>query len=123
MKLNHLDLQVSDVQRSVDFFERYFDLELQTSRTSPAIAILSDRHGFVLVLQRKKNDAEAYPEGFHLGFYVDDVEGVHRAHARAKEGGLDVTDVITNNRGVMIYCKAPDGYAVEVSCPRVKSSS
>ncbi len=121
MKLNHLDLQVSDVQKSVDFFERYFDLELRSSRTSPAIAILSDRQGFVLVLQRRKSDAEVYPDGFHLGFVVDDVESVERAHARAKEGGLEVTDVITNNRGVMIYCKAPDGYAVEVSCPRVKS--
>jgi catechol 2,3-dioxygenase-like lactoylglutathione lyase family enzyme len=121
MKLNHLDLQVSDVQKSVDFFERYFDMELRSSRTSPALAILWDRQGFVLVLQRRKSDAEVYPEGFHLGFVVDDAESVERAHVRAKEGGLEVTDVITNNRGVMIYCKAPDGYAVEVSCPRVKS--
>src|SRR3954451_621599 len=77
MKLNHLDLQVSDVQRTVDFFEKYFDLELRSSRTSPALAILSDRHGFVLVLQRRKHDAETYPEGFHVGFLVDDVETVH----------------------------------------------
>ena len=120
MKLNHLDLQVADVQQTVTFFERYFDLELRTSRTSPALAVLSDRQGFVLVVQRRKHDGEAYPEGFHLGFLVDDVESVHAAHARAREGGLDVTDVITNNRGVMIYCKAPDGYVVEVSCPRGK---
>lgn len=122
MKLNHLDLQVSDVQKSVDFFERFFDMELRSSRTSPALAILSDRQGFVLVLQRRKSEAEVYPEGFHLGFVVEDTESVARAQARAKEAGLDVTDVITNNRGVMIYCQAPDGYAVEVSCPRVKSS-
>ncbi len=121
MKLNHLDLQVSNVQRSVDFFERYFGLELGSSRTSPAIAILADQHGFVLVLQRKKSDAEAYPEGFHLGVSVDDAEAVHRAHARLREGGLDVSDVIENNRGVILHCKAPDGYAVEVSCPRVKT--
>jgi catechol 2,3-dioxygenase-like lactoylglutathione lyase family enzyme len=120
MKLNHLDLQVSDVQRSVVFFERAGGLELQSSRTSPALAILADQHGFVLVLQRKKDDAERYPEGFHLGFLVDDVETVHRAHARAIEDGLEVSDVIENNRGVMIYLKAPDGYAVEVSCRRVK---
>ncbi len=122
MKLNHLDLQVSDVQRSVEFFERCFDLELRSSRTSPAIAILGDQHGFVLVLQRRKSDTEAYPEGFHLGFLVDDVETVHRAHARVRATGLDVSDVIENNRGVMIYCKSPDGYSVEVSCPRVKSA-
>ena len=122
MKLNHLDLQVSDVQRSVAFFEHYFGLELRSSRTSPALAILSDQHGFVLVLQRKKDDAEKYPDGFHVGFFVDDVESVHRAHARATEGGIQVSAVIENNRGVMIYCTAPDGFAVEVSCPRVKQS-
>ena len=122
MKLNHLDLQVSNVQRTVDFFERFFDLELRSSRTSPAIAILSDRHGFVLVLQRKKDSAETYPEGFHLGFLLDDVESVHAAHARLKEGSIDVSDVIQNNRGVMIYCNSPEGFTVEVSCPRVKST-
>lgn len=121
MKLNHLDLQVSDVQRTVAFFERYFDLELQTSRTSPAIAILSDREGFVLVLQRRKSDADAYPEGFHLGFLVDDDATVRRVHARAREDGVEVSDVIENNRGVMIYFRAPDGYAVEVSCRRARA--
>ena len=48
MKLNHLDLQVSDVQRSVAFFE-HFTFQLRSSRTSPAIAIMDDGDGFVLV--------------------------------------------------------------------------
>lgn len=118
MKLNHLDLQVSDVQRTVDFFERFFDMEMRTSRTSPALAILADRNGFVLVLQRRRHEHESYPEGFHLGFLVDEVETVHRMHQRLREGGVHVSDVESNNRGVMIYCRAPDGIVVEVSCRR-----
>jgi catechol 2,3-dioxygenase-like lactoylglutathione lyase family enzyme len=121
MKLNHLDLQVTDVQRSVLFFERHFDLELQSSRSSPALAILSDRHGFVLVLQRRKRDDEAYPEGFHVGFLADDVATVHRTCARARADGLAVSDVIENNRGTLIYCRTPDGITIELNCPRPRA--
>jgi catechol 2,3-dioxygenase-like lactoylglutathione lyase family enzyme len=116
MKLNHLDLQVSDVRQSVAFFESLFGLELLSNRSSPAIAILADGTGFVLVLQR--HDKPRYPEGFHLGFLVDDVDTVHQALARCKTAGYEVSEIITNNRGTMIYCRAADGYAVEVSCRR-----
>jgi catechol 2,3-dioxygenase-like lactoylglutathione lyase family enzyme len=116
MQLNHLDLQVTDVARSVEFFEQIFGLVLQSNRRSPAIAILGDGAGFVLVLQRR--DVVAYPDGFHVGFLVDDVSLVHAAHARATAAGLEVTPVETDNRSTRIYCRAPDGYAVEVGCPR-----
>jgi catechol 2,3-dioxygenase-like lactoylglutathione lyase family enzyme len=115
MKLNHLDLQVADVQQHVGFFERLFDLELRSSRSSPAIAFLEDGHGFVLVLQRKL-DSPGYPEGFHLGFIVDDVATVHLVHGRARAAGVQSSDVLTNNRGTMVYCRAPGGFLVEVSC-------
>ncbi|PTL78797.1 VOC family protein [Vitiosangium sp. GDMCC 1.1324] len=116
MKLNHIDLQVPDVQRTVLFFERYFDFELQSNRASPAIAILSDRQGLVLVLQRLKNKTDAYPEGFHVGFIVDREDLVHGFRERASSDGLEVSEVIRNNRGVMVYCKAPGDFLVEVNC-------
>lgn len=119
MRINHLDLQVTDVHRSVEFFEQHFGLELQSSRSSPALAILGDGHGFVLVLQRR--DVVAYPAGFHVGFLVDDVETVHAHHARAKAAGLQISDVEVNGRGTLTYCVAPDGYFVEVSCPRARA--
>jgi catechol 2,3-dioxygenase-like lactoylglutathione lyase family enzyme len=117
MKLNHLDLQVHDVPATVAWFQRYFGLTLRTKPDSPAIAILADGHGFVLVLQRA-SAGERYPEGFHLGFLLDDVESVHALHARAVEGGADVSDVIVNGRGTMVYFTAPEGYYVEASCQR-----
>lgn len=113
MQFNHLDLQVTDIHASVAFFQ-FFGLELQSSPRSPAIAILGDGHGFILVLQRKP--VVHYPEGFHVGFIVDDVAAVHAHHARAVAAGLTISDIQHNGRGTLTYCVAPDGYYVEVSC-------
>jgi catechol 2,3-dioxygenase-like lactoylglutathione lyase family enzyme len=119
MKLNHLDLQVPDVRAAVAFFERSFDLELCSNPSSPAIAILSDRHGFTLVLQRMQDPHATYPEGFHLGFLLDGEAEVRERHARlVAEGAVPVTALIENNRGVMFYCTGPGGVAIEVGCRR-----
>lgn len=115
MKLNHLDLQVSDVPASVVYFERVFGLVCTSNRNSPAIAILSDGEGFCFVLQKKKNADERYPDGFHLGFLVEDLATVERVQERARLEGFHASDIIRNGRGEMIYCRAPDGFLVEVS--------
>jgi catechol 2,3-dioxygenase-like lactoylglutathione lyase family enzyme len=117
MRLNHLDLQVHDVASTRRFFERYFDLKLQSNPGSPALVIMTDHDGFVLVLQRAKT-AERYPEGFHLGFLLDDVASVRALHERAVADGTPVSDIIVNGRGTMIYLSAPEGYFVEVACQR-----
>ncbi len=114
MTLNHIDLQVADVQQNALFFERHFGFALKTSRTSPAIAILEGDGGFVLVLQRRKTDAP-YPEGFHIGFLVERDELVHEFHARASAEGLQLSPVERNSRGLMTYCRTSD-FVVEVSC-------
>jgi catechol-2,3-dioxygenase len=122
MQINHLDLQVQDVTRTSQFFERYFGLQVQSNPGSPALVIMTDQAGFVLVLQRSKS-AERYPEGFHVGFLLDDVESVRALHARAVADGTPVSEVIVNGRGTMIYLTAPEGYYVEVSCQRHRFSA
>lgn len=117
MKINHLDLQVADVQATVLHFERLFGLTLESSRTSPAVAIMSDGEGFTLVLQRR-NPEEAYPERFHFGFLVDDPERVRAFQSLAKSEGFDVSEVIENGRGTLSYLRMPDGLLVEVSNQR-----
>lgn len=117
MKLNHLDLQVSDVRRSVSLFCELFGLQLTSNAASPAIAFLTDGEGFTLVLQKKKDDAQAYPEGFHFGFLVDDPETVSAFQLRAKQvDGVQVSDVIVNGRGTLVYANTWDGILIEVSC-------
>lgn len=116
MKLNHLDLQVPDVQRAAAFFERFLGFQHQSNRNSPAIAILSGEDGFVLVLQRKEDDAESYPEGFHIGCLVEDEQTVFDVQTRWKEAGLAASEVDRNGRGLVAFCRTPDGILVEVSC-------
>jgi catechol 2,3-dioxygenase-like lactoylglutathione lyase family enzyme len=79
------------------------------------MAFLSDNHGFTLVLQKKRSSSESYPEGFHLGFFVDDVQQVHDFHARATAAGLHASAVETNARGTQTYCRTADGLLIEVS--------
>lgn len=117
MKLNHLDLQVTDVQATARFFEAYFGFEQRTSRTSPAIAVLDGR-GFVLVLQRRTPDDPPYPERFHVGFLVESEAEVLVFHERARREGLEISDVDRNNRGVLTYCRGPGRLLVEVSWHR-----
>lgn len=120
MQLNHLDLQVSDVNGAVSFFEDAFGFELRSERRSSSVAVLSGAGGFVLVLQRKKRDTDCYPAGFHFGFVVDDVAAVRRFHEHARRLRLEVSDIITNGRGTMVYCVGPDGLLAEVSCSSVR---
>ncbi len=115
MKLNHIDLQVPDVHRATDFFQRYFGFELRSNPSSPAIAILHGDGDFVLVLQRKKRDDERWPEGFHIGFHVDALADVERVHALAKAEGLEVSDITSGNRGTLVYLTSADGILVEVN--------
>ncbi|RKH39452.1 VOC family protein [Corallococcus sicarius] len=117
MRLNHLDLQVPDVQATARFFTRYFGFTSHAkNHDSPAIAMLAGQDGFVLVLQRRKRDTDTFPEDFHLGFLQDSEGPVLAFHERVKADGLEVSDVLRNNRGTLVYCRAPGGFLVEVSC-------
>ncbi len=116
VKLNHLDLQVADVPALTSFLVNHFDLQPLTRLDSPKLAILTDGHGFTLVLQRRKHEGEIYPEGFHLGFLVDDPAEVHARRARLAAAGIAVSEVDTNARGTSCYCHGPDDLLIEVGC-------
>jgi catechol 2,3-dioxygenase-like lactoylglutathione lyase family enzyme len=117
MKLNHIDIPVADVEANVAFLQRYFELQRPASKASAHITILTDRQGFVLVLQRRKNAAESHPTGFHIGFALETREQVYELQARARADGVVVSDVIENGRGTLVYVTAPDGYFVEATHP------
>lgn len=118
MKLNHLDLQVPDVQATADFFVRFLGFTRQSSPTSPALVILTDGDGFSLVLQRRKETDPPYPEGFHVGCLVDRPELVYDFHTTLEQAGLPGGAVQVNGRGTLLYTHAPGGILVEVSCRR-----
>ena len=115
MKLNHLDLQVSDVPALTRFLVDHFDLQPLTRLDSPKIAIVTDGHGFTLVIQRCR-PGEAYPEGAHIGFLVDDPAEVYARRARIAAAGVAISEVDVNARGTTCYCRAPGDILIELGC-------
>jgi hypothetical protein len=118
VKLNHLDLQADDVQALAGFLVDHFDLRRRSNDRSPAIAILGDDDGFVLVIQRRRDgDVLPYPDGFHIGFIHDDAASVRAHHRRLGDAGVAVSPVDVNARGTRFYVTAPAGVLIETSSP------
>jgi catechol 2,3-dioxygenase-like lactoylglutathione lyase family enzyme len=113
--LNHLDLQVPDVQALASFLVEHFALQRRSNDRSPAIAILGDDAGFSLVIQRRGE--AAYPPGFHIGFVVDDAACVHDRHAKLAAAGIAVGEIGRDARGTRFYVTAPGEILIEVSSP------
>lgn len=114
MQLNHIDLQLPDVQEAASFFERFFGFERLGNHGSPAIAILRGDGPFTLVIQRRA-EGERYPENFHIGFLVPTVEQLHAFHARATAEGLSISPIQRGARGTLTYCRGPGDLLIEVS--------
>ena len=129
MKLNHLDLQVADVPALAQFLVDHYELQPRTRLDSPKLAILTDGHGFTLVIQRRRHDGEVYPggrsesaplhvgpDGAHIGFLVDDPAEVYARRARIAAAGVAISEVDVNARGTTCYCRAPGDILIELGC-------
>jgi hypothetical protein len=113
VKLNHLDLQVSDVPALTQFLVDHFDLHALTRPGSPKLAVLTDGAGFTLVLQHA---APGAPGALgHIGFLLDSPADVHAHHARLVAAGVEVSPVDSNARGTRCYLRGP-GVLIEVGC-------
>lgn len=77
MKLNHINLPVSDVQQATIFFEQYFGFRCEVVKAEHIIAVLKGEENFTLVLMKSK-EAAIYPQAFHIGFLQKDKEAVDR---------------------------------------------
>jgi hypothetical protein len=115
VKLNHLDLQVDDVQTLASFLALHFELVRRSNDRSPAIAILGDDAGFTLVIQRRREGT--YPPGFHIGFILDTAAEVHARRDTLVASGVTVGEIGVDNRGTRFYLTAPGEILVEVSSP------
>jgi lactoylglutathione lyase len=114
MMLNHLNLAVSDVPQTQDFFEKYFGLHAVT-KTNAALVVLRDDAGMVLTLSNFDRAAEvAYPEHFHIGFIQESPAQVDGLHQRLTADGFLIDPPRKFHRSWTFYLRAPGGILVEV---------
>jgi catechol 2,3-dioxygenase-like lactoylglutathione lyase family enzyme len=119
MQLKHLNLTTSDVTGLAAFFERFFGFKRLIERGAGALAILGNDEDFVLALMKlKKNDPVAYPETFHIGFYVADADAVQAKRNELTAAGVstgEIQDAGRSGRGMHFYCTAPGDLTVEIA--------
>jgi lactoylglutathione lyase len=112
MKLNHLNLTVTDVNAARLFLEKYFELQCRGTRGN-SFAVLFDDDGFILTLMRGVQ--VNYPNTFHIGFVQESEERVNLINQRMKDDGYDV-QLPQRSHGWTFYVDAPGGFTVEVLC-------
>jgi lactoylglutathione lyase len=114
MKLNHLNLTVTDVAAASAFLEKHFGLRSMGPPT-PTMAGLRDDNGLVLTVMRAGKDEELrYPGSFHVGFTQETPEEVNEIHRRLTEDGLDAPAPRRMHGAWTFYFQAPGGFTIEV---------
>lgn len=119
MILNHIDLQVSDIDVATKFFETFFGLRC-TYRRGRQIALLADDGGFEFGLSNLHNSPPpVYPPDFHIGFVQENVDRVREIYERVKKAGVAIKfDLQEAGPNLAFQCLAPDSIVVEVRAPR-----
>ena len=119
MKLNHINLPVTDVEQSKLFFEQYFNFNCTEVKGDNALAVLKGADGFVLVLMSQafnKSEVNDFPSAFNIGFLLESKEEVSAQYGKLKSGGIQLANEPANMRGVFgFYFMAPGNVLVEVS--------
>lgn len=115
MKLNHLNLTVTDVRETQQFLQKYFDL--QDGGGNANMGFLRDDNGMVLTLTSVKVGRETevrYPATFHIGFIQANEEEVNKIYARLTDDGFEPPAPSRQHGSWTFYFNAPGGFVIEV---------
>jgi catechol 2,3-dioxygenase-like lactoylglutathione lyase family enzyme len=115
LKLNHLNLTVSDVPSTFSFFEKYFGLKGFSLPPNEKMGFMSDDNGMVLALMRPAGGGPVdYPPGFHVGFVQDSPERVSEINDRLRADGYQVPKPARIHGSWTFYFQSPGGFTIEV---------
>jgi lactoylglutathione lyase len=116
MKLNHLNLTVTNPVETQEFLAGYFGLK-PMGKANDYIAMLTDDNGMVLTLTNVKLGQESevkYPVTFHIGFGQESEARVNEINHRLKVDGFDVPPPSKQHGAWTFYFVAPGGFTIEV---------
>ena len=119
-KMIHENYNVSDLQASLDFYEKALGLTEVRRKTASdgsfiIVYVSNEEADFELELTWLREHPQKYDIGeeeFHLAFYTDDYEAAHKLH---EEMGCICFE---NHEMGLYFIKDPDGYWLEI-VPRV----
>ncbi|ACZ84222.1 VOC family protein [Streptosporangium roseum] len=122
----HVGLNVSDLDRSKDFYLKIFGFEVfgESAEADRRYAFLGADGKLLLTLwqQSEGRFATGTPGLHHLSFQVPDIETVHRAETVIRELGatLHHDGVVPHGEGASsggVFFEDPDGIRLEIFAP------
>jgi lactoylglutathione lyase len=116
MKLDHVTILVTSLERSMPYYDALLPLLGFTKRRDH---VWSDGEGFFLQFLRAKESTrpyERYGAGMnHLGFGAAVPEQVQAVRRAMQEAGYEVPEIQDSNGATALFMKDPDGIRFEVS--------
>ena len=115
MKLNHINLTVTDVQAAEEFLVKYFGLQnLRSDGDNKNMGFLFDDGQLLLSLMKGPRGGQVhYPATFHIGFGQESEEKVNEINQRLRNDGYDVP-LPARYHAWTFYIDAPGGFRIEV---------
>ncbi len=118
-RIGHVHLKVSDLDRSIDFYERVLGLRL-TQRYGPRAAFLSagGYHHHLGLNTWDSAGASPAPRGhpglFHTAFLFPDRASLGAALRRALDAGVEIEGAADHGVSEAVYFSDPDGNGIEI---------
>ena len=119
--IGHLVLNVTDVERSANFYRDVVGFELARMRPDRSGAFLTCgivHHNLALFkAPAGARPAEKGQVGLnHFAFQVDDYQALQAAHRRLIEGGAVIDHIVDHGMTRSVYFLDPDGLMMELFC-------
>lgn len=116
MKIDHITLLVSSLDRSMPYYEHLLPL---VGFSKSKNYVWTDDDGFFFQFLQAKPDTypyERYGAGMnHLGFGASSPGQVHAIRAAMAAAGFDVPDIQDLGGAVALFMKDPDGIRFEIT--------
>ena len=118
MRMNHINLPVSNLSASRAFLETYFGLRYVGGSDSETIVVLMDESDSIVTLSNFNHaDAVTYPGAFHIGFLQPSNAEVDAVNKRLIADGHVAGEPKELHGSYTFYIKAPGGFTIEVLGP------
>ena len=121
-KAIHTMIRVLDLDRSIDFYQKAFGLDVADHFDFDGFALVylrNDENDFEIELTLNKGETEPYTHGSGYGHVAVCVDDAKAEHARFEQLGLEPNDVKEFNRdgelmARFFFVQDPDGYNIEI---------
>ena len=115
MRLNHINLAVTDVPLARAFFETHSGLRFIGSQAPDKLVVLADESDSVITLSNfERGDEISYPKSFHIGFSQPSRDAVEAIRQSLCDAGYEVPAPKTIHGAWSFYFDAPAGFTIEV---------